>query len=134
MTAFANLIRALRTQSEICGQMGSPFNEGLLERVALDLEAGGPSCRLFARWEATGLRGLYDDGVMIRIAQSIAADKANGVYGISLLWVNGLLYGAADALKPLFDSALAIAKGNRDDADRRIESTSRPVGRALREP
>ena len=70
MTGFANLIRALRLQAEICGQMGSPFNEGLLERVALDLEAGGPSCGLFARWEETPLRSLYDDGVMIRIANT----------------------------------------------------------------
>lgn len=70
MTAFVHLIRALRIQAEICGQMGSPFNEGLLARIALDLEGGGPSCRLFERWEATALRQLADDGVMIRVANT----------------------------------------------------------------
>ena len=71
------------------------------------------------------------DQVMARIARSQAEDKLAGVHGLSLLWVNGLLSGAADALKPLFEAALAIAKGDRDDANRRIEQMSRPVGRAL---
>ena len=70
MTEFADLIRALRIQAETCGQMGSPFNEGLLERIALDLEAGGPSRGLFARWAETPFRRLIDDGVMIRIANT----------------------------------------------------------------
>ncbi len=71
------------------------------------------------------------DQVMARIARSQDEDRVAGVHGLSLLWVNGLLSGAADALKPLFEAALAIAKGDRDDANRRIEQMSRPVGRAL---
>ncbi len=69
--------------------------------------------------------------VMSRIARSTCEDKAAHVHGLSLIWVNGLLSGSADALKPLFDAALAIAKGNRKDADERIERVARPVGRAL---
>ena len=69
--------------------------------------------------------------LMKRVAEAIVGDKADGVHGISLIWANGLLSGAAEALKPLFDSALAVAKGNRDDADRKIEQVTRPVGRAL---
>lgn len=69
--------------------------------------------------------------VMLRLARSIPTDKASNIHGISLVWINGLLSGSAEALKPLFDAALKIAKGNRDDADRQIEAMSRPVGRAL---
>lgn len=69
--------------------------------------------------------------VMVRIARSDPEDKDAGVHGLALLWVNGLLSGSAEALKPLFDAALAIAQGDRDDADRRIERVARPVGRAL---
>ena len=69
--------------------------------------------------------------LMKRVAEAIAGDKADKVHGISLIWANDLLSGAAEALKPLFDSALAVAKGNRDDADLRIEQVTRPVGRAL---
>jgi hypothetical protein len=70
MSDFSELIRALRIQAGICGQIGSPFNEGLLERIALDLEAGGPTCGLFERWAGVGLRSLANDGVMIRVANT----------------------------------------------------------------
>jgi Papain family cysteine protease len=69
--------------------------------------------------------------LMARVADGLPADRRQATCGISLIWVNDLLAGAADALKPLFDSALAVAQGNRDDADRRIEIVTRPVGRAL---
>jgi len=68
---------------------------------------------------------------MDRIARTASADKAAGIHGLSLIWVNGLLSGSAEALEPLFTDALTIAKGNREDADRRIERMARPVGRAL---
>ena len=69
--------------------------------------------------------------VMARIAAAIPTERAEGVHNIGMLWVNDLLSGAAEALKPLFDAALLVAGGNRDDADHRIEKVTRPVGRAL---
>lgn len=71
------------------------------------------------------------DMVMRRLHTAISDDRRRRVHGISLVWVNGLLSGAATALQPLFDSALKIAKGRRKDADERIEAMTRPVGRAL---
>lgn len=71
------------------------------------------------------------DEVMRRVAAEISGDKANGIHGISLIWANGLISGASDALRPLFDEAAAISAGNKDDADERIERMTRPVGRAL---
>jgi len=68
---------------------------------------------------------------MDRIARTAFADKAACIHGLSLIWVNGLLSGSAEALEPLFTDALTIAKGNREDADQRIEKMARPVGRAL---
>jgi hypothetical protein len=70
MTAFEPLIRALRLQGEICGTMGSPFNEALLEHVARDLEAGGPAGGLLSRWAETDLRTLFNQGAAIRVANT----------------------------------------------------------------
>lgn len=69
--------------------------------------------------------------VMARAARAIPKDKQSRIHGLSVVWVNGLLHGASAALKPLFDAAMAIAMGNRADADRRIELMVGPVGRAL---
>ena len=71
------------------------------------------------------------DDVMNRLQRSIYDDKKCRVHGIAMDWVNGLLNGAAVALQPLFQAALKIAKGNREDANRQIEQMTRPVGRAL---
>lgn len=71
------------------------------------------------------------DEVMARLARSIPHDKRERIHGISLVWANTLLHGATTALAPLFNEALAIAKGNRRDADKRIELSVRPVGRAM---
>ncbi len=70
MADFIDLIRALRIQAGICGEIGSPFYAGFLERIAADLEAGGPACELYARWAETGLRSLYNDGVPIRVGNT----------------------------------------------------------------
>jgi len=70
MTANPDLLRALHIQARACEQFGSPFNAALLARIAADLEAGGPTRALLARWEATGLKTLFDDGVPIRIANT----------------------------------------------------------------
>jgi hypothetical protein len=71
------------------------------------------------------------ESIMARLLAGIPDDKKQRVHGISVDWVNGLLDGAAMALQPLFDAALKITRGNRDDADTRIERMTRPVGRAL---
>src|SRR5689334_13235366 len=70
MSAFLDLNRAIRMQAGICTTMGSPFYGGLLERIAGDIEAGGPARELYARWAATDLRQLYNDGVPIRVANT----------------------------------------------------------------
>lgn len=66
MSDFANLARAFRLQAGACATFGSPFNAGLLERMADDLEAGGPTQPLFARWLGQDVRRLFDDAVPIR--------------------------------------------------------------------
>jgi hypothetical protein len=70
MADFEKLTRALRVQGKICGEMGSPFYEALLAHVAHDLEAGGPTRELLARWAGAETRSLYTDAVMIRIANT----------------------------------------------------------------
>jgi hypothetical protein len=71
------------------------------------------------------------DEVMARVARTIPDEKRERTHGFSLLWANTLLHGAMAALAPLFNEALVIAKGNRRDADNRIEQSVRTVGRAL---
>lgn len=69
--------------------------------------------------------------LMARVARTIPEDKRQRVHGFAVIWANGLLSGAAAALEPLFEAAQILAKGKRDDADRRIEQMTRPVGRAI---
>lgn len=70
MSANSDLVRACHVQARACEQFGSPFNAGLLERIAADLEAGGPTVGLFARWAHKGLKAMFDDAVPIRIANT----------------------------------------------------------------
>ncbi len=62
-----DLIRALKLQAAGCAAFGSPFCAGLLERVAEDVEAGGPSQALFAPWAGASTRTLLNDAVPIRL-------------------------------------------------------------------
>lgn len=71
------------------------------------------------------------EGVMARLAQGIAEDKRDRLHRFALVWINGLLCDAAAALQPLFDKARAVAEGRQQDADRRIELSVGPLGRAL---
>jgi hypothetical protein len=100
--------------------------ETTLAHLASDAKAAETDIRLTIHGDV-----MPTHEVLARISRTHAADKAAGVHGLSLLWVNGLLSEASEALQPLFESALSIAKGNREDADRRIERMTRPVGRAL---
>ncbi|WP_296596225.1 DUF2332 family protein [Phenylobacterium sp.] len=70
MSVNPDLVRACHIQARACERFGSPFNGALLDRIAADLEAGGPTVRLFARWSDAGLKALFDDAVPIRIANT----------------------------------------------------------------
>jgi len=71
------------------------------------------------------------EDVLLRLAQEEDEEKARGVRTMALVWSNDLLSAAAAALEPHFEAALEISAGNPDDADRRIQRTTRPVGRAI---
>ncbi|MEO3475540.1 C1 family peptidase [Roseomonas sp. CAU 1739] len=101
-----------------------------LEHLGTEGEAGGAGKYDDIRLTLHGDTSATDD-VMARAARSIPDDKRERIHGISLVWANALLRGASTALAPLFNEALLIAKGNRRDADKRIELSVRPVGRAL---
>jgi hypothetical protein len=107
-----------------------PSSRRSLETTLNDLRQSGPDS--FEAFRIT-LHGdtTATEVVMARAAHAIPKDKQSRIHGLSVLWVNGLLHGASAALKPLFDAAMAIAMGNRADADRRIELMVGPVGRAL---
>src|SRR5215831_713263 len=47
------LSRALRIQAVVCERMGSPFYRGLLERMADDVDAGGPAATVLAAHRRT---------------------------------------------------------------------------------
>jgi len=70
MSINPDLVRACHIQARACEQFGSPFNAALLERIAADLEAGGPTVGLFVRWADTDLKAMFDDAVPIRIANT----------------------------------------------------------------
>ena len=70
MTVNPDLIRALGIQAGACRQFGSPFNAGLLDRIAADLETGGPTTELLARWNGATLKAMFDDATPIRIANT----------------------------------------------------------------
>lgn len=61
---------ALRLQASICKDFGAPFNAAMLERLAADYEAGGPTRGLVAPWVGATARRLFDDAVPIRLANA----------------------------------------------------------------
>lgn len=69
--------------------------------------------------------------ILERLERSIVADKADGIYRIAILWCNGLLEGTAAALTPLFAEAMLRTGGPGPDCDNRIETLTRPIGRAV---
>ena len=70
MTEPTDLLRALRLQAAGCGRLGSPFYEALLGRIADDVEAGGPVTALLQPWLEASFRQLFDDAVMLRVANA----------------------------------------------------------------
>jgi hypothetical protein len=101
-----------------------------LDHLGKSGEAGGANKYDDIRLTLHGDTSSTDE-VMARVASTIPAEKRDRVHGFSLVWANTLLHGATAALAPLFNEALAIAKGKRQDADKRIEQSVAPVGRAL---
>ena len=80
MAADQNLLGALRIQSEVCREFGSPFNGALLAHMAADLEAGGPVESLLAPWQGAPRRKIFEDGAAIRLVNAFthlaAGDEA----------------------------------------------------------
>ena len=65
--AFEGLIQSTKIQAAVCGRMGSPFSEAILAAAAHDIEAGGPTRGLMARWERTSTRTAMEDAVPLRL-------------------------------------------------------------------
>lgn len=70
MSVDENLLGALRLQSEVCREFGSPFNGAMLARMAADLEAGGPVGELLAPWQGASRRRIFDEAAPIRLANA----------------------------------------------------------------
>ena len=71
------------------------------------------------------------DDAIARTEAKIVADKADGIYRISVLWANTLFNGASTALQPLFDTALQRRGEVGPECDDLIERMTQPVGRAI---
>jgi hypothetical protein len=61
------LVGALRLQSEVCREFGSPFNGAMLAHMAADLEAGGPVGALLTPWKGASRRKVFDEAAPIRL-------------------------------------------------------------------
>jgi len=74
------LVGALRLQSEVCREFGSPFNGAMLAHMAADLEAGGPVGELLSPWQGASRRRVFDEGAPIRLVNAFthlaAGDEA----------------------------------------------------------
>lgn len=71
------------------------------------------------------------EDAIARTEAKIVADKADGIYRVSVLWANTLFNGAAAALQPLFEMALERRGKVGPECDELIERMTRPVGRAI---
>ena len=65
--AFEGLIQSLKIQAAVCARMGSPFSQSILDAAALDIERGGPTRDLMARWAETSARVAVSDAVPLRL-------------------------------------------------------------------
>ena len=66
----------VRTQADACSRLGSPLYAGLLERTALDVQAGGPTWQVlepFADWPGESVFVLRFMGAVNRLVLSDAA-------------------------------------------------------------
>lgn len=70
MSDLDKIVGTLRIQAGVCAEMGSPFYGVFMNRIADDLEGGGPGCELAGRWRGWGARSLFLDAVPIRIANT----------------------------------------------------------------
>lgn len=66
-TPFEGLTQSFRIQAAVCGRMGSPFSEAMLNAAAKDIAGGGPTRELMARWAETPARALIADAVSLRL-------------------------------------------------------------------
>ena len=102
------LIGALRVQAGACGNLGSPFYEALLNHIADDVAADGPTAALLAPWNGAGMRRLFDEAVPLRIANAFSHLAQSGeAPGLEATWP---LEGApVDADKAWLAARAAIA-------------------------
>lgn len=78
MDARGVVARRLRAQAAACAGLGSPLYAGLLERVAGEVEAGGPSWEVLgesAAWPRDTVYGLRFMGAVNRLVLSGAAPE-----------------------------------------------------------
>jgi len=68
------MIDHFRQQARFCEEYGSPFMARLLETLARDLEAGGPTAELTANWP----RSPRIDAVSLRVAGALHAAVLSG--------------------------------------------------------
>ena len=69
--ATETLTIALRTQGEICAQLGSPFTGALLAFAADDVAAGGPTLALMRPWADATIRDLFNDATPLRLVGAL---------------------------------------------------------------
>ncbi len=79
MTDEPALIRALKLQAQGCLTFGSAFSAALLEHMATDWSADGPTRALFAPWEGVGARALLNDAVPLRLLAGLHDLALEGV-------------------------------------------------------
>lgn len=65
--AFEGLIQSFKIQAAVCGRMGSPFSEAIIKEAARDIEGGGLTQALVARWRDTSTRSAIEDAVPLRL-------------------------------------------------------------------
>lgn len=64
-----NVLAHFREQAMFCTEYGSPFTGALIERMATDIEAGGPTARLVTGWPANPRA----DALSLRLAGALHA-------------------------------------------------------------
>lgn len=75
---FRGLAQSFRIQAAVCGRMGSPFSEAILNSAARDIEDGGVTRRILARWTEATVRDLIADAVALRLLGAIHDLALNG--------------------------------------------------------
>jgi hypothetical protein len=96
--AFEGLVQSTKIQAAVCGRMGSPFSQAILDAAALDIEAGGPTRGLMARWESASTRSAVEDAVPLRLLGALHDLALSGADGaLATAYPTGKSSGDAEA-------------------------------------